>query len=300
MANGVIENSIPANEFRIRIPDKMALKNNNADNSVAKHKIFITDGNIDTVNNNKFVPRIVGKNIIDAVNEASVNGKVVANATHAVNADNATNVVLTTTANADGSTTIKAGTGSARVENCINAKNADFANRGKLSIDNDSTNGDKIWIGTPPATNAVNINNARNARYALYASLDEAKGTIETRLEDINTRLTNLGFKEGSVTNFISGTTLKTQGLCAIVTIPSFQIGANLSINYTGTMSCKAKDSTTIIMYGAGIILPGGHGTPGAVKVTVQITGNTIKLTSNYASQYGATFNSVPIGFEIQ
>lgn len=87
MANGVIENSIPANEFRTRIPDKMVLKNGDADNSVAKHKIFITDGNIDTVNNNKFVPRIVGKNIIDAVNDAGA----VAKATHAVNADNATN-----------------------------------------------------------------------------------------------------------------------------------------------------------------------------------------------------------------
>lgn len=287
MANGIIDNGTRADEFRTRIPDKMVLNEAN--------KIFITDGTTDSVNN-KSIPHVIGKNIIEAVNGAGA----VANATHAVNADSATNVVLTTTANADGSTTIKAGTGSARVENCINAKNADFANRGKLSIDNDSTNGDKIWIGTPPATNAVNINNARNARYALYASLDEAKGTIETRLEDINTRLTNLGFKEGSVTNFISGTTLKTQGLCAIVTIPSFQIGANSSINYTGTMSCKAKDSTTIIMYGAGIIPPGGHGTPGAVKVTVQITGNTIKLTSNSAPQYGATFNSVPIGFEIQ
>lgn len=284
MANGIIDNGTRADEFRTRIPDKMVLNEAN--------KIFITDGTTDSVNN-KSIPHVVGKNIIEAVDGAGA----VANATHA---DNATNVVLTTTANADGSTTIKAGTGSARVENCINAKNADFANRGKLSIDNDSTNGDKIWIGTPPATNAVNINNARNARYALYASLDEAKGTIETRLEDINTRLTNLGFKEGSVTNFISGTTLKTQGLCAIVTIPSFQIGANSSINYTGTMSCKAKDSTTIIMYGAGIIPPGGHGTPGAVKVTVQITGNTIKLTSNSAPQYGATFNSVPIGFEVQ
>lgn len=191
MANGIIENSIPANEFRTRIPDKMALKNGDADNSVAKHKIFITDGNIDTVNN-KFVPRIVGKNIIDAVNAASADGKTVANATHAVNADNATNVVLTTTANADGSTTIKAGTGSATIENCINAKVADFANRGKLSIDNDSTNGDQIWIGNPPATNAVNINNARNARYALYASLDETKGTIEERL-------TNLGFRKGTI-----------------------------------------------------------------------------------------------------
>ena len=166
MANGVIENSIPANEFRTRIPDKMVLKNGDADNSVAKHKIFITDGNIDTVNNNKFVPRIVGKNIIDAVNAASADGKTVANATEAQHADSATNVVLATTKNSDGSTTIKAGTGSATIENCINAKVADFANRGKLSIDNDSTNGDQIWIGHPPATNAVNRNNARNARYA--------------------------------------------------------------------------------------------------------------------------------------
>lgn len=179
MANGIIDNGTRADEFRTRIPDKMVLNEAN--------KIFITDGTTDSVNN-KSIPHVIGKNIIEAVNGAGV----VANATHAVNADNATNVVLTTTANADGSTTIKAGTGSATIENCINAKVADFANRGKLSIDNDSTNGDQIWIGNPPATNAVNINNARNARYALYASLDETKGTIEERL-------TNLGFRKGTI-----------------------------------------------------------------------------------------------------
>lgn len=179
MANGIIDNGTRADEFRTRIPDKMVLNEAN--------KIFITDGTTDSVNN-KSIPHVIGKNIIEAVNGAGA----VANATHAVNADNATNVVLTTTANADGSTTIKAGTGSATIENCINAKVADFANRGKLSIDNDSTNGDQIWIGNPPATNAVNINNARNARYALYASFDETKGTIEERL-------TNLGFRKGTI-----------------------------------------------------------------------------------------------------
>lgn len=184
MANGIIDNGIRADEFRTRIPDKMVLNEAN--------KIFITDGTTDSVNN-KSIPHVVGKNIIEAVDGAGA----VANATHAVKADNATNVVLTTTANADGSTTIKAGTGSATIENCINAKVADFANRGKLSIDNDSTNGDQIWIGIPPATNAVNINNARNARYALYASLDETKGTIEERL-------TSLGFKKGTIAELTS------------------------------------------------------------------------------------------------
>ena len=184
MANGIIDNGIRADEFRTRIPDKMVLNEAN--------KIFITDGTTDSVNN-KSIPHVAGKNLIEAVPGAGA----VANATHAVNADNATNVVLTTTANADGSTTIKAGTGSATIENCINAKVADFANRGKLSIDNDSTNGDQIWIGIPPATNAVNINNARNARYALYASLDETKGTIEERL-------TNLGFKKGTIAELTS------------------------------------------------------------------------------------------------
>ena len=52
-------------------------------------------------------------------------------------------------------------------------------------------------------------------------------------------------------------------------------------------------------MYGASKIPAGGHGTPNAVKVTLQITGSAIKLTSDYAPQYGATFNSIPIGFEI-
>lgn len=219
MANGVIENSIPANEFRTRIPDKMVLKNGDADNSVAKHKIFITDGNIDTVNNNKFVPRIVGKNIIDAVNAASADGKTVANATEAQHADSATNVVLATTKNSDGSTTIKAGTGSATIENCINAKVADFANRGKLSIDNDSTNGDQIWIGNPPATNAVNINNARNARYALYASSDETKGTIEERLTNLGFKTAGTANRKSSFTTYVNSVTGFMQGTVFALTI---------------------------------------------------------------------------------
>ena len=232
MANGVIENSIPANEFRTRIPDKMVLKNGDADNSVAKHKIFITDGNIDTVNN-KFVPRIVGKNIIDAVNAASADGKTVANATeaqHAVSADSATNVVLATTINSNGSTTIKAGTGSATIENCINAKVADFANRGKLSIDNDSINGDQIWIGNPPATNAVNINNARNARYALYASPDETKGTIEERLTSLGFRTAGTANRTSSFTTYVNSATGFMQGTVFALSIETKDPGLQSTV----------------------------------------------------------------------
>ena len=76
MANGIIDNGIRADEFRTRIPDKMVLNEAN--------KIFITDGTTDSVNN-KSIPHVVGKNIIEAVNGAGA----VANATHAVNADNA-------------------------------------------------------------------------------------------------------------------------------------------------------------------------------------------------------------------
>ena len=80
MANGIIDNGTRADEFRTRIPDKMVLNEAN--------KIFITDGTTDSVNN-KSIPHVIGKNIIEAVNGAGA----VANATHAVNADNATNVV---------------------------------------------------------------------------------------------------------------------------------------------------------------------------------------------------------------
>lgn len=158
-----------------------------------------------------------------------------------------------------------------------------------------------VTINTDDFNIYTKYNASTNSQTA-NSTIQNAAACIEslaTRLSSAETKINNLGFKTGSITNFISGATLKTQGLCAIVTIPSFQIGANSGINYTGTMSCKAKDSTTIIMYGAGIIPPGGHGTPDAVKVTLKITGNTIKLTSDPAPQYGATFNSVPIGFEI-
>lgn len=290
MANGIIDNGTRADEFRTRIPDKMVLNEAN--------KIFITDGTTDSVNN-KSIPHVIGKNIIEAVNGAGA----VANATHAVNADNATNVVLTTTANADGSTTIKAGTGSATIENCINAKVADFANRGKLSIDNDSTNGDKIWIGTPPATNAVNINNARNARYALYASLDEAKGTIETRLEDINTRLTNLGFREGSVTgayignSIPAGTTLQIQGKYAILTLPDARGSAastnqgsiTLTVGYSHVKA--AKDVTFSI----------GCDVSGYIKGTLKKGTNGINFTFIGSIGSNALYAyKTQIGFEIQ
>ena len=217
MANGIIDNGTRADEFRTRIPDKMVLNEAN--------KIFITDGTTDSVNN-KSIPHVIGKNIIEAVNGAGA----VANATHAVNADNATNVVLTTTANADGSTTIKAGTGSATIENCINAKVADFANRGKLSIDNDSTNGDQIWIGIPPATNAVNINNARNARYALYASPDETKGTIEERLTSLGFRTAGTANRTSSFTTYVNSVTGFMQGTVFALTIETKDPGLQSTV----------------------------------------------------------------------
>jgi hypothetical protein len=201
-----------------------------------------------------------------------------------------------------------------------NIKNKDLITKNIYAEDAKQTSGDTsipiIVVGyakpTAKEDKPVTINTDDFNIYTKYdtsknsvvanSSIQNAAACIEslaTRLKSAETKINNLGFKTGSITNFISGATLKTQGLCAIVTIPSFQIGNNSTINYTGTMSCKAKDSTTIIMYGASIIPVGGHGTPTAVKVTLQITGNTIKLTSDHAPQYGATFNSVPIGFEI-
>ena len=61
MANGIIDNGTRADEFRTRIPDKMVLNEAN--------KIFITDGTTDSVNN-KSIPHVVGKNIIEAVDGA--------------------------------------------------------------------------------------------------------------------------------------------------------------------------------------------------------------------------------------
>lgn len=120
---GVIPNTIDAMQFRARIPDKMALKESS---EVNPNMIFITDGSTDSVGDKADgvkVPHVIGKNIIEAVNAAGA----VANAT------NATNVVLTSTANDDGSTTIKAGAGSAKVENCTNA------NKIQVSVEGDKS-----------------------------------------------------------------------------------------------------------------------------------------------------------------
>ena len=280
---GVIPNTTNAMQFRARIPDKMALKEENSD--VESHKIFITNGEADIITGEVQIPHVVGKNIIDAVNDANIDGKIVTNAT---NATNATNVALTATANNDGSTTIKAGTGSAKIENCINAKVADtanWANNGDLSIDNDSTNGDKIWIGKPSSKTgtSVNINNAANARYALYASSDTSKGTIEERL-------TNLGFREGSVLDFISGTTLKAEGKYAILQIPKIT-GAQ---NITGTLSFNSKQKITANIYGVASNNSG-------LKGTITIDGHSIHLVTTATAQYGGTYDLIPpIGFEIE
>lgn len=179
MANGIIDNGIRADEFRTRIPDKMVLDEEN--------KIFITDKNTDIVNG-KAVPHVVGKNIIDAVNEAEGGIRIV---NHTVRADNATNVVLETTKNSNGSTTIKAGTGSATIENCINAKNADFASAAKITkVSSPLNEGDTLYIGDTGYQ--VQIVHSTNSKYAQYASTDTSKGTIEERL-------TNLGFKTGTI-----------------------------------------------------------------------------------------------------
>lgn len=211
-------------------------------------------------------------------------------------------------------------TGADKQQNIPNIKNKDLVTRNIYAESDTQTSGGTsipiIAVGyekpaakenKPVTINTDDFNiytkyNATSNSQTANSTLQNAAACIEslaTRLSSAETKINNLGFKTGSITNFISGATLKTQGLCAIVTIPSFQIGANSNINFTGTMSCKAKDPITIIMYGASRIPAGGHGTPDAVKVTLQVTGSTIKLTSDYAPQYGATFNSTPIGFEI-
>lgn len=215
MANGIIDNGTRADEFRTRIPDKMVLNEAN--------KIFITDGTTDSVNN-KSIPHVIGKNIIEAVNGAGA----VANATHAVNADNATNVVLTTTANADGSTTIKAGTGSARVENCINAKNADKADSATTAVFNDDTgSGDPVEKEQDFGSILGKGFMKGATSQAPLSEYDTTKGSIEFRFKNIlgsgmlgigsaplegynkskgtiEERLTNLGFKKGTIAELTS------------------------------------------------------------------------------------------------
>ena len=143
--------------------------------------------------------------------------------------------------------------------------------------------------GTLPVANGgtgqSNLDNVTvgNAKIAQYASSDTSKGTIEERL-------TNMGFKEGSVTG-LSGATLTKQAKYAILQIPA---GKQVTLPFNGMISFRAKNLVnTHVPALVGI---------GIRAYLVQIDRNSISIKNIDGTEGSGTITMyrTQIGFEIE
>lgn len=155
-----------------------------------------------------------------------------------------------------------------------------------------STDGGDIGIEvvTPSGESIIGFYNKSNLTWTVRV-IDVME--IYRGLENLDQRMSNLGFKSGSVSNFISGTTLKKQAKYAILTIPEFAIPVNQTLQYTGTISFTAKET---INFSLGGISRYGSG---EVHAYGTISGNTITLTTGDGGSYGSVISGSQIGFEI-
>lgn len=155
-----------------------------------------------------------------------------------------------------------------------------------------STNGNDIVIDvvTPSTVSIIGFYNRSNLTWTVRV-INATE--IYAEIGDLYQRVSNLGFREGSVSNFISGTTLKKQAKYAILTIPEFAIPVNQTLQYTGTISFTAKETINFSL--------GGISRYGSAPVRAYgtISGNTITLTTSDGGSYGSVISGSQIGFEI-
>jgi hypothetical protein len=123
----------------------------------------------------------------------------------------------------------------------------------------------------------VGVHSAQVAQVARYASEDFSKGTIEQRLTD-------LGFKKGTV-NGLDGGTLTRMGKYAILNLPSVDTNRASSKNINLYLSFAPAESFSLTIYGS----PGGTGvltfTEGSTDVTYRITGTSTNGRSVFPAQ---------------
>lgn len=169
----------------------------------------------------------------------------VAEATHATNADNASNLLSSGTIQNQPITAIFE-TGSIYVKNATRAKDVSDTINNKPITDIFENDG-------------VTVKEATQAKYAQYADADTTKGTIEERL-------TNLGFREGSISlaSEITATQnkLTRQGNYCLLTL-RLDSSSTLSTSSTTTIGVipeefrPKEDITTSFIYGtAGLSYP--------------------------------------------
>lgn len=154
-----------------------------------------------------------------------------------------------------------------------------------------------------PTSDNLKIQTAGKAYLGLYRFKNTANGvnsveqiaeTIDStdknkEIADINKRLDELGFKQGSTT--ISGATLTKQAKYAILTLPGGDSEP------TGTMSFTAKEEVTAVGV-LGVDYGGAVGTL-FIPYPIVISGNTITATLGSIPTNG-NYGIAPIGFEIE
>lgn len=152
--------------------------------------------------------------------------------------------------------------GTIKVSNAIWANVASKANKAELALYID---------GDPDKLETID-----RPRYTLWERYDQ----LYKRLVDLDERLVDLGFKQGSVSG-LAGATIKKQGKYAILNIPAISNKPNI---ITMNMSFTIAQPLTLTV----------HGDTG-LFATLSISGKTI----NYNGGYQANMPALQIGFEI-
>ena len=259
------------------------------DNALAELKEQLTDGSFkvgkagaaDTADN--VTGQIAGK-AISAIFES--NGTTAKEATHAAeadNADNADNVTGQIAGKAISAIFESDGTTAKEATHAAEADTADTANNVTGQI-----NGKAITsIFESDGTTAKKATEAEDAKDYL------AGGTIDEKFDEIDQRLDNLGFKQGSISGgFIENApsaTLTKQAKYAILKVPQVRW-----YETTATMSFTAKEKVEVP------VMCGWETSPIAMTLMqkIIIEGNTIKL-NNTQSTLPDLVQAVQIGFEI-
>ena len=121
------------------------------------------------------------------------------------------------------------------------------------------------------------------------------EGTIKTKFDAIETRLTDLGFKTGSVSG-LAGATLNKMGKYAILNLPAFGVsGTANNDTITMTMSCTSATTFDVVLAGDTESTSGNR----YVRVKVSFTAMSKEIIiTNLGTSYAKTTPS-QIGFEI-